>query len=211
MATSSGQLPAKCRPSAWTYPSGLVKDQPGSAVGTPVANATTGWVAPASVVAWFQDRAREEAVWFLSEPARWRALVIAAALLSVTGLVTTSAGAAVNDNFNASTTDGCGVANFIDYGPGAPGGGNNDDYVVIHDYCADVTASWRTSKWTTPATGSTSTTATACPVPPWSGVRFCMGNVKAGQKVELEVCLVDGISDPTGSRCGEASRRSADG
>ena len=137
MATSSGQLPAKCRPSAWTYPSGLVKDQPGSAVGTPVANATTGWVAPASVVAWFQDRAREEAVWFLSEPARWRALVIAAALLSVTGLVTTSAGAAVNDNFNASTTDGCGVANFIDYGPGAPGGGNNDDYVVIHDYCAD--------------------------------------------------------------------------
>jgi len=204
---ATGNVPVKCL----DLPGGLVKDQPGSAIGTPVANATTGWVAQASVVAWFQDRAREEAVWFLSEPARWRALVIAAALLSVTGLVTTSAGAAVNDNFNASTTDGCGVANFIDYGPGAPGGGNNDDYVVIHDYCADVTASWRTSKWTTPATGSTSTTATACPVPPWSGVRFCMGNVKAGQKVELEVCLVDGISDPTGSRCWEASRRSADG
>ena len=40
---------------------------------------------------------------------------------------------------------------------------------------------------------------------------FSNGNVKAGQKVELEVCLVDGPTDPTGSRCGDASRRSADG
>ena len=62
---------------------------------------------------------------------------MAAALLSMTVLVTTSAGAAENDDFAAVTTDGCGVAQFKDYGPGAPGGGNNDDYVVIHDYCAD--------------------------------------------------------------------------
>jgi len=35
-------------------PGGVVKDQPGSAVGTPVASATTGWVAPACVVAWMR-------------------------------------------------------------------------------------------------------------------------------------------------------------
>jgi hypothetical protein len=204
---ATGNVPVKCL----DLPGGLVKDQPGSAIGTPVANATTGWVAQASVVAWFQDRAREEAVRFLSEPARWRALVIAAALLSVTGLVTTSAGAAVNDNVNASTTDGCGVANFIDDGPGAPGGGNNDDYVVIHDYCADghgVMAYVEVDDsgyWFHQYNGNG---LSGAPVV-WDP--FLRGNVKAGQKVELEVCLVDGISDPTGSRCGEASRRSADG
>ena len=66
---------------------------------------------------------------FIFERARWRALVMAAALLSMTVLVTTSAGAAENDDFAAVTTDGhgCGVAQFKDYGPGAPGGGNNDD------------------------------------------------------------------------------------
>jgi hypothetical protein len=74
---------------------------------------------------------------FISERARWRALVVAVALLSMTVLVTNSAGAAVNDDFAAVTTDGCGVAQFKDYGAGAPGGGNNDDYMIIHDYCAD--------------------------------------------------------------------------
>ena len=37
---------------------------------------------------------REEAVRFISERARWRVLVVAVALLSVTVLVTSSAGAA---------------------------------------------------------------------------------------------------------------------
>ncbi len=148
---------------------------------------------------------------FISERARWRALVLAAALLSVTVLVTTSAGAAVNDNFNASTTDGCGVANFIDYGPGAPGGGNNDDYVVIHDYCADghgVMAYVEVDDsgyWFHQYNGNG---LAGAPVV-WDP--FLHGNVKAGQKVELEVCLVDGWDDLTGSRCGDASRRSADG
>ena len=146
---------------------------------------------------------------FLSERARWRALVVAVALLSVTVLVTSSAGAAVNDNFNASTTDGCGVANFIDYGPGAPGGGNNDDYVVIHDYCADghgvrayVSVDGRDSwSWQYNGNGLAGAPVVWDPFP----------NVKADQVVYLVVCLVDGSSDPTGSRCGEASRRSADG
>jgi hypothetical protein len=40
---------------------------------------------------------------------------------------------------------------------------------------------------------------------------FLYGNVKAGQTVWLEVCLVDGQADPTPSRCGEASHRRKDG
>ena len=148
---------------------------------------------------------------FISERAMGRALVLAAALLSMTMLVATSAGAVVNDDFNASTTDGCGVANFIDYGPGAPGGGNNDDYVVIHDYCADghgVMAYVEVDDsgyWFHQYNGNG---LAGAPVV-WDP--FLHGNVKAGQKIELEVCLVDGMSDPTGSRCGDASRRSADG
>ena len=148
---------------------------------------------------------------FLSERAMWRALVLAVALLSVTVLVTTSAGAAVNDDFAASTTDGCGVASFIDYGPGAPGGGNNDDYVVIHDYCADghgviAYLSWdNTGYWFNKYNGNG---LAGAPVV-WDP--FLYGNVKAGQTVWLEVCLVDGQADPTPSRCGEASHRSKDG
>jgi hypothetical protein len=30
-----------------------------------------------------------------------------------------------------------GFAQFQDYGPGAPGGGNNDDYIIVGDTCAD--------------------------------------------------------------------------
>ena len=150
---------------------------------------------------------------FVSERARWRVLVLALALVSGTVLVTTSAGAAVNDNFAAVTTDGhaCGVAQFIDYGPGAPGGGNNDDYVVIHDYCADghgimAYLSWdNTGYWFHQYNGN----GLAGDPVVWDP--FLDGNVKAGQTVWLEVCLVDGPTDPTPSKCGEASHRSKDG
>jgi hypothetical protein len=102
-------------------------------------------------------------------------------------------------------TDGCGVAKFIDYGPGAPGGGNN---VVIHDYCADghgvmAYASWDDSGyWFQQYNGNGRAGAPVV----WDP--FSNGNVKAGQTVWLEVCLVDGWDDLTGSRCGEASHRS---
>ncbi|GAA0935218.1 hypothetical protein [Virgisporangium aurantiacum] len=67
---------------------------------------------------------------------RRTSLVLGAAVAALT-LAANPAAAAVNDDFHASTTDGCGVVNFIDYGPGAPAGGDNDDYLVIHDYCSD--------------------------------------------------------------------------
>src|SRR5215217_8504235 len=128
---------------------------------------------------------------FIFERARWGAVVLAVALLSVTVLVTTLAGAAEKDDFAALTTDGCGVANFIDYGPGAPGGGNNDDNEVIHDYCADghgVMAYVEVDDsgyWFHQYNGNG---LSGAPVV-WDP--FLRGNVKAGQKVELEVCLVD--------------------
>jgi hypothetical protein len=117
----------------------------------------------------------------------------------------------VNDDFAALTTDECGVANFIDYGPGAPGGGNNDDYVVIHDYCADghgVQVYLEVDDngyWYSQYNGNGRAGAPVI----WDP--FLYGNVKAKQKVEIEVCLVDGINDLTGLRCGYASHRSADG
>ena len=147
----------------------------------------------------------------ISERARWRVLVLAVVLVGGTVLVTSSAGAAVNDDFNASTSDGCGVVNFIDYGPGAPGGGNNDDYLVIHDYCADghgVMAYMDLNDdnyWFAEYNGNGRAGAPVVWDPFWNG------NVKAGEKIELEVCLVDGVDDSSGSRCGAASRRSADG
>jgi hypothetical protein len=148
---------------------------------------------------------------FISERARWRVLVMATALVSVTVLVTNSAGAAVDDSFAALTTDECGVANFIDYGPGAPGGGDNDDYVVIHDYCADghgvqvYLEMDDNGYWYSQYNGNGRAGAPVV----WDP--FLYGNVKPKQKIELEVCLVDGINDLTPLRCGYASHRSADG
>jgi hypothetical protein len=140
-----------------------------------------------------------------------RALVVLlASLLLVAGVHLSTASAAVNHDFAALTTDECGVANFIDYGPGAPGGGNNDDYVVIHDYCADghgVRAYVEVDDsgyWWNQYNGNG---LAGAPV-----VWDPFGNIKAKQKVTLEVCLVDGPLDPReGSRCGYASHRSADG
>jgi hypothetical protein len=81
--------------------------------------------------------------------------------------------------------------------------------VVIHDYCADghgvrahVSVDGRDSwSWQYNGNGLAGAPVVWDPFP----------NVKADQVVYLVVCLVDGASDPTGSRCGEASRRSADG
>jgi hypothetical protein len=135
---------------------------------------------------------------------------MAAVLVGGVVLVTSSAGAAVNDDFAAVTTDGCGVANFVDYGPGAPGGGNNDDYVVIHDYCADghgIRAYLRVDGGILVGEYNGNGRAGAPVV--WEP--FLNGNVAAGQTIDMEVCLVDGRDDWSGSRCGYASHRSVDG
>ncbi|MFD8260102.1 hypothetical protein ACFV19_14445 [Streptomyces griseoluteus] len=113
---------------------------------------------------------------------------------------------AADDSFGASTTDsgGCGVVDFIDYGPGAPGGGDNDDYLVIHDYCADghgVEAyAWLDGAYLGKHYDGNGLDGAAVVWDPF-------GNVQYGQTVGIKVCLVDGPDDTSPSYCssGEAT------
>jgi hypothetical protein len=145
-----------------------------------------------------------------------RAAVTTSAVAAATMLLGTQAAfAATNDSFAVSTTSGgCGAVNFVDYGEGAPGGGNNDDYLVIHDYCADGRGV-RAYAWLTPQGESTiylgahnNTNGQAGEAVVWDPFA-AWGNVIAGDKVGIKVCLFD--SDNTLSKCAEASRVSADG
>jgi len=144
-----------------------------------------------------------------------RRVLATAAAVSATLLFTANgASAAVNDDFSVATTDGCGVAEFVDYGPGAPGGGNNDDYIVIHDYCSDghgVRAGvWMFGEyWGDQYNGNGLAGAAVVwdPFKEWGGP----GNVTAGTPVRIEVCLVDGPNDETGARCRRAEHVSVDG
>lgn len=116
--------------------------------------------------------------------------------------------ASVNDNFSVSTTDGCGRVDFVDFGEGAPGGGSNDDYLVIHDLCGDghgVKAwAWRNGILLGSRYNGNGLAGDAVIWDPF-------GNVVPGDAVGLEVCLVDGTDDPSPSKCGSATRVSVDG
>lgn len=135
----------------------------------------------------------------------------AAAVAATTAFAASPAAAAVNDDFSARTSDGCGVVNFIDYGPGASGGGDNDDYVVIHDYCSDghgVRADIYLNGYFIGSQYNGNGLAGAAVVyDPFKAY----GNVIAGDYVYMVVCLVDGASDTSGSKCGDAGHTSTDG
>jgi hypothetical protein len=131
-------------------------------------------------------------------------------------LTANSAFAAVNDDFNVKTTDACGVANFIDYGPGAPGGGNNDDYVVIHDYCSDshgVQAFvWINGEYWGDAYNGNGHAGEAVVWDPFKA--YGPGNLVGGDSVTLKVCLVDGYhkdDDSYGFKCKSGYHTSVDG
>lgn len=128
------------------------------------------------------------------------------------------ASAATSDNFSAHTTDSghCGYVNFIDYGEGAPGGGNNNDYLVVHDYCADghgvkAWVWWYDSSGTLLYYGSAYNGNSAAGAPVYWDPFAALGNTIKGDRISLKVCLSDGNSDPTASNCGTASHVSADG
>lgn len=111
------------------------------------------------------------------------------------------------DGWFVATTNGCGQADFVDYGPGLPGGGSNDDYVMITDYCADhhgVKAwAWLTRNGTKYYLGSADPYGSIYddnPTEIWDPFK-AYGNVKNGDYVGLKVCLVDGTNDPTPSDC----------
>ena len=148
-----------------------------------------------------------------------RRVLSVAAATSATLLFTATAANAVNDSFSAATTDGCGVAEFVDYGPGAPGGGNNDDYIVVHDYCADghgVRAYlWILGEyWGDQYNGNGRAGAAVVwdPFRVWGGPE----NLIKGDFFTITVCLVDGPNDAVnepeaGSKCRSASHTMGDG
>ncbi|RSM40068.1 hypothetical protein DMB66_57625 [Actinoplanes sp. ATCC 53533] len=128
------------------------------------------------------------------------------------------AAAATNDSFGTSTNyppskcsnpnSPAGAVDFVDFGPGAPGGGNNDDYLEIKDLCGDgdgVRAyAWLNGKYLGTrhnglASGSTVT---------WDP--FPDGNVRGGDTVSLKVCSVNGFAG-TPYNCAELAHKSVDG
>ncbi|MGH8793560.1 MAG: hypothetical protein ACRDXX_13065 [Stackebrandtia sp.] len=115
-----------------------------------------------------------------------------------------SPGVTADDSFWTETTDSCGIAGFIDYGEGKPGGGNNDDYIEITDDCPDG-AGVRARVWVDDdyqgkaySTGGWGETVVWDPFP----------NVKPGEIVDLEVCMVD---DGDVYECGSAWNGPIDG
>jgi hypothetical protein len=145
-------------------------------------------------------------------------MILAAAVTLPLALALTpgNAFAAVNDDFAVKTTDACGVANFIDYGPGAAGGGNNDDYIVLHDYCSDSHGIqaflWLNGEyWGDVYNGNGHAGAAVIwdPFKSWSS-----DNVGAGDTVQIKVCLVDGYhenDDSYGFKCKTGYHTSVDG
>lgn len=127
-------------------------------------------------------------------------LVIAAA--GATLLFAGPASAASAEHFGVTTTNGCGTNEFVDYGPGAPGGGDNDDYLEIHDYCADGHGvegyAWLDGKYLGKKYNGNGLAGAPVIWDPF-------GNVKSGHTIGMKVCNVDGADDatPTGCMSGE--------
>ena len=59
--------------------------------------------------------------------------------LAATAVVGTAsqASAEYDDSKTVWTTDRCGSFEFVDYGEGEPGGGPDDDYMLVRDHCDD--------------------------------------------------------------------------
>jgi len=125
-------------------------------------------------------------------------LLTSAAVLSATLLMASPAAAAYDDGFTVPTTDGCGRVDFVDYGEGAPGGGNNDDYLVIHDFCADGHGVRAFALYNYASLGSkyNGNGLAGSPVV-WDPI----GNIGANEVISVRVCLFDGAGDTTGARC----------
>jgi hypothetical protein len=136
---------------------------------------------------------------------------VSVAATAVVTLVTPGAvfAAPANDDFTIYTTDVCqdgpgyyaGSVKFVDYGPGAKGGGNNDDYFVVADTCRDshgvkawawVDGVLEGDKYVGSGAGT-------------SAVWDPIGNVANGQKVGMKICEVDGNDDPLPVFCSDVT------
>jgi hypothetical protein len=140
-----------------------------------------------------------------------KVLVLAATGASVTLLLANPAAAATDDSFGVSTTNACGAIDFVDFGPGAPGGGDNDDYVEIHDFCSDGHGvegyAWLDGIYLGNTYNGNGLSGSAVVWDPFKA----FGNVIPGDTVGIKVCLVDGPNDPSPSDCRSASHTSVDG
>ncbi|MEU6249494.1 hypothetical protein [Glycomyces sp. NPDC047010] len=112
----------------------------------------------------------------------------------------------VDDSFTVTTLNDNGYATFVDYGPGKPGHGMNDDYIEIDDTWADG-YDVRVEAWL----DGDSQGVRVYDDGAWGDVLVWdpFPNVKPGQEVELEVCLTD--SSGIHTQCGEGGDVSADG
>ena len=145
-----------------------------------------------------------------------RVRAVVAAAVGAAALCASPASAAYDDFFYVVTSDngacqgGGGGADFADYGDGAPGGGSNDDYIVITDFCADGhgVRAWTWLNGT--ALGSKYDGDGAGKSVYWDPYA-AVGNVDPGDTVRLRVCLVDGSTDSTPTYCAEKSHQSVDG
>lgn len=143
---------------------------------------------------------------------RVRKLAIRTLLASVAGVsavaLTASPAAAADDGFEVYNASACGSVEFVDYGPGAAGGGNNDDYTLIHDYCSDGIGI-RAYAWLNNVYLGTqySGNGLAGAAKVWDP----FGNVTGGQKITLQVCLSNGSGGSPYACSAEIYRYSIDG
>ena len=119
----------------------------------------------------------------------------------------------VDDSFEVPTTDGCGRADYVDFGPGDPSNpANNDDYIVIHDLCSDghgvIAFATILRAGVTLDLGSkyNGNGFAGAPVI-WDP--FPSGNVAPGDAIELTACLIDAHGKPF--RCQTFAGFSTDG
>ncbi|MEU7802518.1 hypothetical protein AB0B10_24990 [Micromonospora arborensis] len=147
-----------------------------------------------------------------------RTLALSAAALALSVAVLPASPAfAYNDSFSASTPGGAGVASFVDSG-NWPGGGTNDDFVMIHDYESDgygvVAYAWENKHapnitwayigWKVNKNGLA---GAAVYWDPFSDG----GNIYPNDGVKLKVCLLDRNGNAVETTCRDHYHYSVDG
>ncbi|WP_327033600.1 hypothetical protein [Micromonospora ureilytica] len=124
---------------------------------------------------------------------------------------TNPAAAAGNDDYTVYTGQSGGAVDFIDYGPGAPGGGDNDDYLVIRDIAADGHGvqvwAWLHGKYLgTKYNGNGAWTSVI-----YDPYTIFPNNVAKNEVIGLKICLVDGKDNLIQPSCSSLDWPSIDG
>ncbi|MFG3343154.1 hypothetical protein [Glycomyces sp. NPDC048151] len=139
------------------------------------------------------------------------AVFAGAAFIAVTATGAAAAeeqGRGVDDGFTVATQNDAGYAQYVDYGKGGSGGGNNDDYVEIDDTWADGWDIWVRVTQNGDSHYKEYKRGAWGDVMVWDPFRD--NNVKPGDTIEIEVCLLDPDSNQH-DECNEHGDVSADG